>query len=158
MTEVRRTVDLPFRAEDLFELVSDVRRYPQFVRWVKSLALKRESREGEVWNAEAEALVGFKGFTERFTTAIRARRPGDEALPGTVEVKLVRGPLKKLDNSWIITPSASGSRVEFRVDFTFRNFLLQALAEANLNLAVGRIMDSFVKEAERRYQKVRAEA
>lgn len=91
-------------------------------------------------------MVGFGGFSETFTTDVEARR-ADHA----IDVSLVRGPLKRLTNRWRITPTADGSRVEFDIDFEFRNFLLQALAEANRDFAVERLIDCFLQEAERRF-------
>ena len=142
-------MDLPYRAEDLFELISDVRRYPEFVRWLHSLKVIKETRTDSEWKGTAEAAVGFKGFEERFTTAIDAKS-GDLS----VDVGLVRGPFRRLKNSWRITPTDEGSRIDFMIDFEFRNFILQALAAANLDYAVRRLIDAFVDEAGRRYQKV----
>jgi coenzyme Q-binding protein COQ10 len=59
-------------------------------------------------------------------------------------------------NRWRFAPNPSGTAVEFFIDFEFRNFVLQALADANKGYAIRRLVDAFVAEAERRYERVRA--
>lgn len=153
MTSVRKSLELPYRAEDMYELISDVKRYPDFVKWLQSLRVTQERTTPEGWTGRAETAVGFAAFIEHFTTDIVATRPaGGE--PGQVKVALVRGPFRKLRNGWTITPKAHGSTVDFEIDFEFRNFILQALAAANLELAVRKLIEAFETEAARRYAPV----
>lgn len=149
MTVLRRSLELPYRADDLFELVSDVARYPDFIKWIQSLRVLDELQQGAATTVRAEAVVGFLTFTERFTTDIAAN-----AGVRTVDVSLVRGPFRRLKNRWSFHPTDSGTKIDFMIDFQFRNFVLQALAAANLDFAVQRIMDAFHDEAARRYAKV----
>jgi len=150
VTTHRETLDLPYRPEDLFDLVADVGRYPDFIKWIQSLKLLSEQEDERRMRCRAEATVGFKGFRETFITDVEARRHDL-----SIDVGLVRGPFKKLSNSWRFAPIATGTRVDFNIAFEFRNFVLQTLADANKGFAVRRIIDAFVSEAARRYQKVR---
>lgn len=145
MSTHRETLELPYRPEDLFDLASDVTRYPEFIPWIKALKVsdRRQTDAGE--RCRAEATVGFKGFSETFVTEVDARRVGH-----AIDVTLVRGPFRKLRNTWRFAPSGDGARVEFSIEFEFRNFVLQALADANKAFAVRRVIDAFVKEAARR--------
>jgi coenzyme Q-binding protein COQ10 len=145
----RETLDLPFRPEDLFDLASDVGRYPDFIGWIQSLKLISEQEEEKRMRCRAEVTVGFKGFNETFITDVDAKR--DELL---IDVKLVRGPFRKLGNQWRFQPIPTGTRVDFLITFEFRNFVLQALADANKTFAIRRVIDAFVAEAARRYSKV----
>ena len=149
VTTHRLQLDLPYRAEDLFDLVSDVARYPDFIGWIQSLRLISETEEPGRVRCRAEATVGFKGFRESFITDIDARRP-----ELAIDVSLVRGPFRKLSNAWRFTPIDTGTRVDFSIVFEFRNFVLQALADANKSYAVKRVIDAFVDEAAQRYTKV----
>ncbi len=151
MTVLRRSLELPYRANDLFDLVSDVGRYPDFIRWIQSLRVIDEQEEGTRTTVRAEATVGFLTFTERFTTDVAAERDGRN-----IEVSLVRGPFRRLKNTWSFAPTEGGTRIDFLIDFQFRNFVLQALAAANLDFAVQRIIEAFQDEAARRYTKVSA--
>ncbi len=149
MTSLKRSMELPYRPEDLFDLVSDVGRYPDYIRWIQSLRLISDQETPTGWRGRAETSVGFKGFTETFITDIDARRPDL-----SINVSLVRGPFRKLSNAWRFAGSPAGTRVDFSISFEFRNFLLQALADANRDHAVSRLIDAFVQEADRRFEKV----
>lgn len=150
VTTHRLQLDLPYRPEDLFDLVSDVARYPDFIGWIQSLRLLSEQEEPDRIRCRAEATVGFKGFHESFITDVEARR--NEL---AIDVNLVRGPFRKLSNAWRFAPIETGTRVDFSIAFEFRNFVLQALADANKAYAVRRVIDAFIDEAEQRYTKVR---
>jgi coenzyme Q-binding protein COQ10 len=149
LTNHRQTLDLPYRPEDLFDLASDVGRYPDFIHWIQSLKLLSEQEDKNRMRCRAEVTVGFKGFRETFITDVDAKR--DEQV---IDVSLVRGPFKKLANQWRFQPIPTGTRVDFSISFEFRNFVLQALADANKSFAVSRVIDAFVSEAARRYEKV----
>lgn len=143
------TLDLPYRPEDLFDLATEVERYPEFIIWIRTLKLLSSDVTDDVRRCRAEASVGFKGFNETFVTDVEARRSTK-----TIDVSLVRGPFRKLSNTWRFSPLPSGSRVEFAIQFEFRNFVLQTLADANKRYAVKRVIDCFIEEAGRRYQRV----
>jgi coenzyme Q-binding protein COQ10 len=147
----RETLDLPYRPEDLFDLAADVGRYPEFISWIQVLKVISEEESPEREQCRAEVTVGFKGFSETFVTDVEARR-GEMA----IDVSLVRGPFRKLSNTWRFKPGPTGARVEFVIAFEFRNFVLQALADVNKGYAVKRVIDAFVAEAGRRYQRTDA--
>jgi coenzyme Q-binding protein COQ10 len=149
LTSHRERLDLPYRAEDLFDLAAGVGRYPEFITWLQSLKFISEDEEGQLRRCRAEVTVGFKGFRETFVTDVEARKPDL-----TIDVTLVRGPFRKLRNTWRFQPSPVGARVDFEIQFEFRNFVLQALADANKTYAVKRVIDAFVAEAGRRYPKI----
>jgi coenzyme Q-binding protein COQ10 len=146
-------MDLPYRPEDLFDLVSDVGRYPEFIKWIRSLRCLSEHEEGQNFRCRAEATVGFQGFTETFITDVDARRS-----ELAIDVSLVRGPFRKLANAWRFLPGGRGTTVEFAIQFEFRNFVLQTLADANKAFAVRKLIEAFEAEAARRYRKVDAPA
>jgi coenzyme Q-binding protein COQ10 len=149
LTTHQETLELPYRPEDLFDLAAEVERYPEFIMWMQSLKLLSSEFTEDGRRCRAEVSVGFKGFSETFVTDVEARRSMKK-----IEVSLVRGPFKKLSNTWRFNAEASGSRVEFAIQFEFRNFVLQALADANKRYAVKRVIDCFIAEAGRRYVKV----
>lgn len=147
----REILELPYRPEDLFDLAADVARYPDFITWIQSLKVVSQQEEAGRLRCRAEVTVGFKGFRETFVSDVDARR---SAL--SIDVSLVRGPFRKLSNTWRISPSDKGARVQFAIQFEFRNFVLQAVADTNKAFAVKRVIDAFIAEAGRRYQKVEA--
>jgi coenzyme Q-binding protein COQ10 len=153
MTTHRQILDLPYQPEDLFDLAADVGRYPDFIKWIKALRLLSDREEQGRLRCRAEVTVGFQGFTETFITDVDARKA-----ELAIDVSLVRGPFRKLSNAWRFAATPTGSRVDFSIAFEFRNFVLQALADANKTYAIKRVIDAFVEEAARRYRRVATSA
>lgn len=138
---------MPYDAAKLFDLVGDVRAYPEFVPWVKSIRTgpSRELADG-VSVLDAEASVGFSILKERFSTRVR-RDKG--AL--VIEVKLISGPFKRLLNRWAFEAAPGGTKVTFDIEFEFKSLLLERLLQANFDLAVNRIIGCFEGRARTLY-------
>lgn len=141
---------VPYAPADMFTLVADIETYPRFIKWVKALRKSRPRDEGDTHHCIGEAVVGFKGFTEQFSTTVAADR---SAL--TVQARLVRGPFRTLENDWLFREMPDGrTEIEFRIDYQFSNPILSALAATNREKAVQKIMDSFLTEAAKRFQPI----
>lgn len=149
MPELSKSLRIPHAPDQVFELVSDIGRYPEFIKWIRSMRVTNQASSGSVFKSRGEASVGFKGFSERFTTDVEA-----DADRKTIAVKLVQGPFRRLKNHWQLRPDDKGGTiVDFDIDYEFRNPVLSLLARANTDLAVNRIMQAFLAEADRRYGK-----
>ncbi|MGV3579775.1 type II toxin-antitoxin system RatA family toxin [Brevundimonas sp.] len=143
----RVTRILPYTPAQLADLVADVEAYPRFVKWVTSMRVwNRRDETAGVSLLDAEAAVGFAFMKERFSTWVRH----DRNLP-RVEVGLLRGPFKHLKNRWDFIETPEGTRLEFMIDFSFKSPILNAMLNANFDLAVGKLIESFEAEAQRRY-------
>ena len=147
MSVHRVTRTLPWTPAQLADLVADVEAYPRFVKWVTAMRVwnRRDEAPG-VTVLDAEAAVGFAFMKERFSTWVRH----DRNLP-RVEVGLIRGPFRHLKNRWDFHADPKGTRLEFMIDFAFRSPILNAMLSANFDLAVGKLIESFEAEAQRRY-------
>jgi len=143
------SINVPHHAENMFDLVSDIARYPDFIRWIRSMRVSAERDEGHVHHCLGEASVGFKGFSERFATTVEA-----DSSERTVRADLVRGPFRHLRNTWSFVPTEQGTRIDFHIDYEFSNFVLRMLARNNFQLAVDKIMGAFIEEADRRYARI----
>ena len=133
---------LPWTPDEMFDLVADVRRYPEFLPWVAAVRV-RESRADLMI---ADMSVGFKSLRETFTSRVGLSRPSH------IDVDYVSGPLKHLRNDWHFFPHESGgTRVEFSVDFEFRSKLFEKLAGAFFHEAFKRMVASFEARAIRLY-------
>jgi coenzyme Q-binding protein COQ10 len=139
---------LPYAPDQLFRLVGDVAAYPEFVPWINGI---------RTWNAralsdgidslDAEAGVGFAFLRERFATRVRR-----DAHNRQIDVTLLSGPFRKLENRWRFLDAGHGcTRVEFDIDFTFKSRLLEALLTANFAHAVDRLMGCFEARAKSLY-------
>ena len=148
MPRFTKTMRVPYGPEQCFALVSDIARYPDFIKWITALRVSDQRDAGPgVQECLGEVVVGFKGFTERFTTRVVADEPA-----ARVTASLVRGPFRKLFAEWRITESVAGaSDVSLEINYEFRNPVIAFLAAANHDLAVDRILTAFLAEAQRRY-------
>ena len=139
---------LPYTPDQLFQLVGDIAAYPEFVPWITHM---------RTWNArqlsagveavDAEAGVGFAFLKERFATRVRRDAPNRQ-----IDVSLLSGPFKKLENRWRFLDAGRGcTRVEFDIDFAFKSRLLETLLTANFSHAVDRLMSCFEDRAKALY-------
>ena len=76
MPRFSKSIRVPYGPADCFQLVSDIAKYPDFIRWITAMRVsgQRDVQPG-VTECQGEAMVGFKGFTERFTTQVVADEP-----------------------------------------------------------------------------------
>lgn len=139
---------LPYTPDQLFRLVGDVATYPDFVPWITAMRTwnARHLSEG-VDAVDAEAKVGFAFLKERFATRVRR-----DALNRQIDVTLLSGPFRKLENRWRFLDAGHGcTRVEFEIDFAFKSRILEALLTANFAHAVEKLMGCFEARANTLY-------
>lgn len=133
---------LPYTPEQLFDLVADVERYPEFLPW--AVAARIRSREGNV--VTADLMIGFKMFRERFTSRVVLDRPR------RIDVSYTEGPFRYLNNHWVFEPMPGGGTcIDFFVDFEFRSAILQRLIGMLFNEAVRRMVHAFEMRARHLY-------
>jgi len=130
---------LPYPADLMYAIVADVEKYPEFLPWVAGLGILR--RHGE-HAFDAEMRVGFAGFRERYISRVTL-----DPAARTVDVVLVEGPFRRLENHWRFTPEGEGCRVDFSIAFAFRNPLLDAVAGAAFERALMRMAGAFEERA-----------
>lgn len=118
-------------------------RYPEFVPWISTLRTwnRRELGEG-VTSLDAEARVKFAVVRERFAT--RVRLDADQL---AIDVALISGPFRRLENRWRFRPQGEASELVFEIDFEFGSRLLEGLLSANFDRAVGRLIGCFERRA-----------
>ena len=134
---------LPYAPDDLFRMVGDVTRYPEFIRWITALDAgpPRETEPG-VTVLDAEASVGFSFLKEQFSTRVKR-----DAGKRQIDVTLLTGPFKHLYNRWKFLPHPTGAEVVFDIDFEFKTRLLDAMLKANFATAVEKLIGSFEERA-----------
>lgn len=147
MARFSKSVRLPYTPEQCFDLVSDIRRYPDFIKWIIAMRVSEEAVLGDgASSCLGEAAVGFKGFSERFSTRV-TKNPS----AGNVIASLVKGPFRRLRAEWQITPQDKGTDVRLDIDYDFKNPFIGMLAAANHDLAVTKILNAFLDEGRRRF-------
>ena len=142
MPGIHETRRLPYSAEQMFDLVADVDKYPQFLPWVVATRVRSRTEEELV----ADMLVGFKALREKFTSRVELSRPT------RLEVHYVDGPMRDLDNLWQFRDLPEGGcEVDFSVDFTFRNKMFEMLAGQYFDRAFRKMVTAFEERAESLY-------
>lgn len=137
MPKHSETRHLPYTAEQMFDLVADVRRYPEFLPWVSAMRVRQDSETETV----ADMIVGFKGLRETFTSRV------EKSPPERISVDYVDGPLKYLRNDWRFRPEPGGCAVDFSVDFAFKNRVFEMLAGQVFGTALRRMIGAFETRA-----------
>ena len=137
---------LPYAPEELYNLVRDVDKYPEFLPWCQALRIrKREAaEEGEV--VLADMVIGFKVFRERFTSQVVAK-PGGGGKPARIDITYTDGPFKFLNNHWIFNAVGGGTEIDFFVDFEFRAKILEKAIGVIFNEAVQKMVNAFETRA-----------
>ena len=138
MPSIRETRDLPWSAEQMFDLVADVKRYGEFLPWVVATRVRSDGETEMI----ADMVVGFNALREKFTSRVKKLRPE------MIDVDYVDGPMKELDNKWFFRPNPDGGcTIDFTVDFTFRNAVFEALAGRYLDRAFRKMVSAFEARA-----------
>jgi coenzyme Q-binding protein COQ10 len=152
MARCRLSRVLPYAPDELFSLVGDVRRYPEFVPWISAMRVWNERAESEtVSTLDAEAAVGFSFLRERFATRVRR-----DSAARRIEVQLLSGPFRRLHAIWSFEPHAVGTELKFEIDFEFKAKLLEGMLAANLDRATGKLIACFETRANALFTPLRA--
>lgn len=135
---------VPYSCEQMFDLVADVERYPEFLPWCLSCRVTRQ--EGDAFCADL--VIGYKMVRERFGSRVTA------LCPDHIHVEYLSGPMKYLSNHWRFIREPDGSCiVDFYVDFEFRNPVFQKLMGVFFNEIVRRMVRAFEDRARSLYDK-----
>ena len=138
MISHRETRIVPYPAELMYAVVSDVEKYPQFLPWVLALRVLSR-REGGL---TAEMAVGYGGLRERYTSEVRL-----DPTIHRIDVTQAKGPFKTLENHWQFTPRDGGCEVTFSILFEFKSRLLHSVAGAKFEKAMLKMTDAFEARA-----------
>jgi coenzyme Q-binding protein COQ10 len=135
----RETRVLPYTPEQIFDLVADVERYPEFLPWCVGARVSR--REDAL--IVADLMIGFKMIRERYTSKVKLDRPN------RIDVDYGHdGPFRHLENHWQFKPTDDGGcEVDFFLDFEFRSRMLQRLIGVVFQEAVRRMVAAFESRA-----------
>jgi len=140
---------VPYSADQMFALIADVARYPEFLPWCSAARVRKRTPlpEGSGEVIEADLIVSFKVYRERFGSRVTLH---PEAR--TIDVEYLEGPFRYLQNHWRFIPEDEHTcTIDFFVDFEFRSAILQKLIGLVFHEAMLRIVRAFEKRAEALY-------
>ena len=134
-------------ADEMFALVADVEKYPEFLPLCEALTVKsRKERDGRTLLV-ADMSVGYKAIRETFTTQVFLKP--DEKV---IEVKYIDGPFRYLNNVWRFEDRGEGrSEVDFFIDYAFKSKILGALMGSMFDRAFRMFTEAFEKRADKIY-------
>jgi len=149
MPSFKTTRRVRHSAVEMFDLVADVERYPEFVPLCQSLRVRRRTNGAEGTEALlCDMQVGYRAIREKFTSRVTLDRPSLK-----VQVAYVEGPFSYLDNSWSFhdEPESQNSRIEFFISYEFRSRILAALMGSMFDSAFRKFAQAFETRADTVY-------
>jgi len=135
-------------AAEMFDLVANVEKYPQFVPLCSALNVKSHAGKGEPTTVMvADMTVAYKVIRQTFTSRITLDRPGS-----TIVVEYLDGPFSRMQNRWTFSPAGAGACVvEFFIDYEFKSRTLAMLMGAMFDTAFRKFAVAFEKRADEIY-------
>jgi coenzyme Q-binding protein COQ10 len=133
---------VPFSPDQMFDLVADVDRYPEFLPWCVGCRVRKREPALVV----ADLVIGYKMIRERFTSRVALDRDGHR-----IDVAYADGPFKYLENHWIFRKHDGGCEIDFFVEFEFKSRLLQGIITVVFGEAVRRMVAAFENRARELY-------
>ena len=149
MPVLRETHAVAHSAQEMFDLVADVERYPEFVPLCDDLQILRRTATGDgTETLVARMRVGYKAISETFTSRVELDRAKLE-----IRVEYVDGPFRHLVNRWSFreAKSGKGSEVDFFIDYEFRSIALRLLMGQLFDKAFRRFVSAFEARADAVY-------
>ena len=144
MAIVKKTVLVTYSAEQMFTLVNNVEAYPTFLPWCSQVAVLERSEPRLV----ATLAMNFHGVHHSFTTE------NINNAPTSITIKLISGPFKHLDGTWIFKPlRENAAKVELDLHYEFSSKILEHLIGPVFNKIAFNLVDCFCIRAEMVYGK-----
>ena len=140
---------LPYTADQMYALVADIERYPEFLPWNTAARIRsrRPGPEADSELVEADLVISFKVFRERFGSRVTLW-PQQKR----IDTEYLDGPFKYLKSGWSFADLPHGScKVDFFVDFEFRNAILGKVIGVVFGEAMSRIVRAFEDRARALY-------
>lgn len=133
---------LPYTPEQLYDLVADIEKYPEFLPWCKCARILSASETEIV----ADLTVGYTFFQETFRSRVHL------SPKVRIEVEYIKGPFHHLKNQWAFKSGPNqGTTIDFFIDFQFKNSFFQRATQAVFETAFDKMLDAFEKRAQQLY-------
>lgn len=133
---------VPFTPRQMYDLVADVERYPEFLPLCESLTIKSREAEGQATRLIATMGVGYKSIREKFTSQVLLH-PDQLA----IDVAYLDGPFHHLENRWRFLEDPGGSEIDFFISYEFRSRMLAVLMGSLFDQAFRRFTTAFEERA-----------
>ena len=151
MPQFRTTRRVRHAAADMFDLVADMERYPEFVPLCQSMRVRRRTPGAEgIETTIAEMTVAYKVLRETFTTHVTLDRANLQLV-----VEYLSGPFSRMENRWDFHPAGERTcEVEFFISYEFKSRVFAMLMGAMFDAAFRRFSEAFERRADKVYGRV----
>jgi coenzyme Q-binding protein COQ10 len=150
MPQFRTKRRVQHSAVDMFDLVADVERYPEFVPLCRSLRVRKRTQSEGTETLVADMTVAYKLMRETFVSRVTLDRPNLK-----IQVEYLDGPFSHLDNRWTFTPTGERTcEVEFFIAYEFKSRVLGMLMGGMFEAAFRRFAGAFERRADVVYRPV----
>lgn len=136
----QETVISPYTTEQIYALVADIEKYPEFIPWCVGARVIERTPEWVI----ADLLVGFKGVSETYRSKVHLKE-------NEIDIEYLKGPFSHLENNWKFKKVEQGCEIDFLIKFEFKSKLLQALIGGLFDKAVMKMMHAFEARAHEIY-------
>lgn len=133
---------LPYSADQMYDLVADVGRYPEFLPWCAAARVRSVMPATDHQVMEADLVISFRVFREKFASRVLLWRAARR-----IDTEYLDGPFRFLKSNWTFRDLDGGCEVSFFVEFEFRNAILQKVIGVVFNEAMHRIVRAFEDRA-----------
>ena len=133
---------IPCKKTDLINMILDIEKYPEFVPWCINGTIHRKEDLNEIIEIEADLTVGKKFLNQTYKSHVTYYKNKDKII-----VSNIGGPLKHLQNEWLIREINNQSEVDFKIDFEIKNVFYNMIMKKSFDQGLRKIADAFEKRA-----------
>lgn len=144
MAHIIKTEKTPYTAEQMFDLVEDFSRYPDFLPFCTQ-ATGKNVGENQI---HGTLFINKGPFKKAFTTHNTMHRTAD---PMRIDIQLVNGPFKALHGQWLFTDTENGSEVTLDLTYDMKSGLLNQALSGVFEWIANAMVEAFCKESEKIY-------
>jgi ribosome-associated toxin RatA of RatAB toxin-antitoxin module len=135
---VSKSANIPYTAEQMYDLVNDIDSYPEFLPWCTSAKVINRKEE----SLSATVTLATGKIRQTFSTENRMQ------VGRRIDIKLISGPFNYLTGYWKFQDTTDHHcHIELKMDFEFKNKLLKLVFNAVFNKFINSLVDSFTERA-----------
>ena len=140
MKESNKSIEFNYNAKELFDIVLDIEKYPDYIPWCKKINILKKNKN----SIKANMIVNYKLLpTQQFISIVTY-----DVKNLLIKTQYIEGPLKNLDTIWkFVKIEKNKTIVNFNIKFEFKNFFHQKISEVFFSLVENKMMESFEKRA-----------
>ena len=142
MKESNKSIEFNYNAKELFDIVLDIEKYPDYIPWCKKINILKKNKN----SIKANMIVNYKLLpTQQFISIVTY-----DVKNLLIKTQYIEGPLKNLDTIWkFVKIEKNKTIVNFNIKFEFKNFFHQKISEVFFSLIENKMMESFEKRAKK---------